>query len=75
MKFMVLNDGETYTELEGCMIIEFDDDVDWDKMDTDQEVKEAYENFKRNLNLSRSVVTEKVDGEYVEIVHTCIARF
>lgn len=33
MKIMVLNDGETYTSLAGCKIVEVDDDLSVDRIE------------------------------------------
>lgn len=37
MKVVVLNDGETYTDISGCVVLEVPDDID--EVDVDQYVK------------------------------------
>lgn len=41
---VVLNDGETYTALEGCVILEIPESVDAESDDLDYYVKDNYKN-------------------------------
>jgi len=71
MRVVVLNDGETYTSAEGCMILDIEDDcVELD--DLDEVVKLAHEFFTDNLDQTEERIivdtNDGVEGPIVQVI-------
>jgi len=61
MRVVVLNDGETYTGAEGCMVLDVEDGCVEDD-DLDEVVKLAHEFFADNLQTEERIVVDANDG-------------
>jgi len=59
MKVMVLNDGKTYTEINGCKIVVVPDEF------TDEDIKQSLENIKYDC-IEEYVKVEATLGEHGE---------